>query len=70
MVPHLTAIRPRFTAAWATWLQPETILAGCQEIGYTAGRDRLLTPVTTMPLFLLQMLHGHTACRHLPHRSG
>jgi hypothetical protein len=55
---------------WATLLQPETILAVCREIGYTAWRDRLLTPVTTIHLFLLQILHGHTACSHLPHLSG
>jgi DDE family transposase len=42
----------------------------CSEIGYTAWRDRVLTPVTTMQLFLLQILHGNTACRHLPHLSG
>jgi hypothetical protein len=42
----------------------------CREIGYTAWRDRVLTPVTTVPLFLLQVLHGNTACSHLPHLSG
>jgi hypothetical protein len=51
-------------------LQPDAILAVCREMGYTAWRDRLLTPVTTIHLGLLQMLHGHTACRHLPHSSG
>jgi hypothetical protein len=30
----------------------------------------VLTPVTTIQLFLLQILHGHTACSHLPHLSG
>jgi hypothetical protein len=30
----------------------------------------VLTPVTTMQLFLWQILHGNTACRHLPHLSG
>jgi hypothetical protein len=42
----------------------------CGEIGYTGWRDRVLTPVTTMQLFLLQILHGNTACSHLPHLSG
>jgi hypothetical protein len=58
------------TGEWATLLQPDAILTVCQEIGYTAWRDRVLTPVPTMQLFLLQILHGHTACRHLPHLSG
>jgi hypothetical protein len=70
MVPPITTILQRFTGEWATLLQPEAILAMCREIGYTAWRDRLLTPVTTMQLFLLQILHGHTACSHLPHLSG
>jgi Transposase DDE domain len=70
MVPTVTTTLQRFTGEWATLLQPETILAVCHEIGYTAWRDRLLTPVTTMHLFLLQILHGNTACSHLPHLSG
>lgn len=70
MVPHITAILQRFTGEWAILLQPEAILTVCREIGYTTWRDRVLTPVTTMQLFLLQILHGHTACSHLPHLSG
>ena len=27
---------------------------------------RLLKPVATVPLFILQILHGNTACSHLP----
>jgi hypothetical protein len=46
------------------------MLAAGQGAGYPSWRNRVLTPVTTMQLFLLQMLHGHTACRHLPHLSG
>jgi IS4 transposase len=55
---------------WATLLQPDAILAVCGEVGYTGWRDRVLTPVTTVQLFLLQILHGNTACSHLPHLSG
>jgi hypothetical protein len=70
MVPHITAVLKRFTSEWAMWLQPEAILTVCREIGYTAWRDRMLTPATTVQLFLLQILHGNTACSHLPHLSG
>jgi hypothetical protein len=70
MVPSITTILQRFTGEWATLLQPDAILAVCSEIGYTAWRDRVLTPVTTLQLFLLQILHGHTACSHLPPLSG
>jgi hypothetical protein len=70
MVPSITTILQRFTGEWATLLQPDAILAVCSEIGYTAWRDRVLTPVTTIQLFLWQILHGNTACSHLPHLSG
>jgi Transposase DDE domain len=70
MVPNITTVLQRFTGEWALLLQPEAILAVCHEIGYTGWRDRVLTPVTTLQLFLLQILHGNTACRHLPHLSG
>jgi hypothetical protein len=70
MVPSITTILQRFTGEWAALLQPDAILTVCREIGYTAWRDRVLTPVTTVQLFLLQVLHGNTACSHLPHLSG
>jgi hypothetical protein len=70
MVPSIATILQRFTGEWATLLQPDAILAVCGEIGYTTWRDRVLTPMTTVQLFLLQILHGNTACSHLPHLSG
>ena len=51
MVPNLTAILQRLTGEWATLLQPDAMLALCRELEYTAWRDRVLTPVTTMQLF-------------------
>jgi hypothetical protein len=69
-VPHITAILQRFTGEWAMLLQPGAILTDCRGIGYTTWRNRVLTPVTTVQLLLLQGLHGNTACRHLPHLSG
>jgi hypothetical protein len=70
MVPNITTILQRFTGEWAVLLEADAILTVCREIGYTAWRDRVLTPVTTIHLFLLQILHGNTACSHLPHLSG
>src|SRR5918999_668417 len=70
MVPNMTTILQRFTGEWAVLLEADAILTVCREIGYTAWRDRVLTPVTTIHLFLLQILHGNTACSHLPHLSG
>ena len=70
MVPSINTILQRFSGEWAALLQPDAILTVCRDIGYTAWRDRVLTPVTTVQLFLLQILHGNTACSHLPHLSG
>src|SRR5262249_4992645 len=47
-------------------LQPEAMLTVCREIGYTTWRDRVLPPVTTMQLFLLQILHGNPAAAICP----
>jgi hypothetical protein len=66
----MTTILQRFTGEWAVLLEADAILTVCREIGYTAWRDRVLTPVTTIHLCLLQILHGNTACSHLPHLSG
>ena len=70
MVPSVTTVLQRFKTDWAAQLQPEAISAACEAVGYTAWRDRLLNPVSTVQLFLLQILHGNTACRHLPHLAG
>jgi hypothetical protein len=70
MVPSVTTVLQRFKTDWAAQLQPEAISAACEAVGYTAWRDRLLNPVITVQLFLLQILHGNTACRHLPHLAG
>ena len=69
-MPPLTTILPRLTGEWATRLQPEAILAVCRGSGSTAWRDRVLTPVTTMPLVLWPILQGNTAWSHLPHLAG
>ena len=52
MVPHVTTLLQRFTTEWAALLQPEAILAACGEVGHIAWRHRVLTPVTTIQLFL------------------
>ena len=70
MVASVTAVLSRFKTEWATPWQPAAISGACEEAGYTFWRDRVLTPVTTIQLFLLQILHGNTACTHLPHLSG
>jgi hypothetical protein len=41
----------------------------CVELGH-CWRDRLLTPLVTIRLFVLQVLHANTAITHLRHLSG
>jgi len=52
MVASVTAVLSRFNTAWATQLQPEAIIRTCEAAGYPSWRDRVLTPVTTIQLFL------------------
>jgi len=53
----------------AAVLSPEHIARVCRECG-PAGRDRTLSPVVTIYVFLLQILHGNTAMTDLPRLSG
>ena len=53
----------------AKLLREDAIPAACRAENYT-WRDRLLNPVTTIHLFILQILHGNTALKHLPRLAG
>ncbi len=70
MVASGTAVRTRRQPAGATPRHADAIIAACAEAGSTSWRARVLTPVTTIQLFLLQILHGNPACSHVPHLSG
>jgi hypothetical protein len=48
----------------ADCLTAESIHQACRQVGYT-WRDRELGPVPTIWAFLLQVLHGNTACAHV-----
>ena len=50
-------------------LQAARIESICRELGHT-WRDRLLTPTVTVHAFLLQVLHGNTACDQVPYLIG
>src|SRR4029079_1174653 len=60
----LAAVR-RIKADVARVLQPQLIRAACAAAGH-CWRARLLDPVTTVHLFVLQVLNGNTACAHVP----
>jgi len=53
----------------AKHLQAATIERICRELNYR-WRERLLGPVVTVQAFLLQVLHGNTACDHVSHLMG
>lgn len=50
-------------------LGTETIEAVCRAVGH-AWRRRELDPAATLQGFLLQILHGNTACSHVPRLLG
>ena len=62
IIPILARLRQDITAA----LSKETIEEACRQEKYS-WRKRLLDPATTVYLFLLQVLHGNTACQHVVH---
>lgn len=64
----LSAIK-RIKSDVAAHLEAATIERLCRELGY-CWRDRILTPVVTIHAFLMQVLHGNTACDHVPHLMG
>ena len=60
----LAAVR-QIKSEVAQFLSPELIREVCDAVGHV-WRDRVLDPVTTVHLFVLQILHGNTACSHVP----
>lgn len=50
-------------------LEPTMLAELCREVGHR-WRDRLLDPVTTIHLFILQIVNGATACAHVSHLGG
>jgi len=49
----------------AHFLTADSIRLVCKALGHK-WRERVLDPVTTVHLFLLQILHGNTACSQVP----
>lgn len=50
-------------------LSQEHIAQVCREVGHT-WRTRLLDPIMTVHIFILQVLHGNSAMTHLPRLVG
>jgi hypothetical protein len=66
MPSRIRAILPRLRHDLAACLSSEAIKEACRAAGHR-WRDHALNPVTTVYLFLLQILHGNTACEHVVH---
>lgn len=64
MFPRLRTALARIQTQLAQLLDPSQIIAVCREAGYQ-WRERLLTPVTTIHLFVLQVLNGNLAVARL-----
>jgi hypothetical protein len=59
----------QFKADVAQALAAETVRKICSYLGYVC-RERVLDPTTTIHVFLLQILHGNTACSALSRLAG
>lgn len=66
MPPRIIPILDRLRQDIAGELSRETIVEACRQAEHR-WRKRVLDPATTIYLFLLQVLHGNTACRHVVH---
>jgi Transposase DDE domain len=63
---RILTILGRLKQDLADELSPDAIKQACKEEKYS-WRQRLLDPVTTVYLFILQILYGNTACSHVVH---
>ena len=66
MLARMAEVVARFRQNWGQELEDGAILRACREAGH-AWRERQLGPVTTVRLFLLQILWGNVACNCVPH---
>jgi hypothetical protein len=69
MALTIPQILRQFKADVAKALSAEIIRKVCDCLGHV-WRDRVLDPVTTIHVFLLQILHGNTACSALSRLAG
>jgi hypothetical protein len=69
MARSIVAAVERIKADVAQWLKSEAIHELCHALKHQ-WRERVLDPATTIHLFLLQVLHGNTACAHVPRLGG
>ena len=64
MPPRMMTVVDRLRQDVTAALTPEAIEGACRQARHS-WRNRLLDPATTIYLFILQVLHGNTACQHV-----
>jgi hypothetical protein len=64
MPPRMMTVVDRLRQDVAASLTPGAIEGACRQANHS-WRNRLLDPATTVSLFVLQVLHGDTACQHV-----
>src|SRR5262249_21315860 len=69
MALSILAAVQQIKAEVAQYLNRQLISEVCTTLGHV-WRERILDPVTTVHLFVLQILHGNTACPHVPRLGG
>jgi hypothetical protein len=69
MALNIPQIVGQFKADVAAALSAETVRKICRDLGHS-WRDRILDPVATVHVFLLQILHGNTACTAMSRLAG
>ena len=69
MKGNIARIVSQFKQSWSEELEDDAIVRACQEAGHQ-WRERELGPVTTVKMFLLQILFGNVACEFVPHLAG
>ena len=65
----ISEVVSHFKQNWIAELSDGNIKQACIESGMS-WISSLLNPVTTIQIFLLQILFGNTACSHMPHLTG
>ncbi len=62
----ITDVVGHFKQSWTQQLSETGIAEACRESGMT-WIGSTLDPITTVQIFVLQILHGNTACEHMSH---
>ncbi len=69
MLNSIARVVENFKQSWSREIEDQAILDACAEAQHR-WRERDLGPITTVRMFLLQILWGNTACNHVARLAG